>query len=160
MSYSLPVKPSPNLPNDVAISLYASLTFFEGTPVSIGRGTDFPFQVIGYDKFASGDFSFTPRSIKGAAMKPKLKGKLVKGVDLRQSSIRGVNLDHLVEWHQLFVDHNEPFFTFAPFFDKLAGTDKLRKQLTAGLTSVEIRNSWQSDLNAFLQQRQPYLLYP
>jgi len=160
MSYSLPVKPSPNLPNDVSISLYASLTFFEGTPVSIGRGTDFPFQVIGYDKFGLGDFTFTPRSIKGASMKPKLKGKLTKGIDLRQSSIRGVNLDHLVNWHQLFVDNNEEFFTFEQFFDKLAGTDKLRKQLISGLSSAQIRASWQSELNAFLLQRQQYLLYP
>ena len=160
MRYSLPVKPSPNLPNDVSISLYASLTFFEGTPVSIGRGTDFPFQVIGFDKFGLGDFTFTPRAIKGASMTPKLKGKLVKGVDLRQSAIRGVNLDHLVNWHQLFVENNEKFFTLAPFFDKLAGTDKLRKQIISGLSSVEIRASWQSELNAFLQQRQQYLLYP
>jgi len=160
ISYSLPVKPSPNLPNDVSISLYASLTFFEGTPVSIGRGTDFPFQVIGYDKFGLGDFSFTPRSIKGASMNPKLKGKLVKGVDLRQSSIRGVNLDHLVNWHRSFVENNEEFFTFSAFFDKLAGTDQLRKQLISGLSSVEIRNSWQNDLNAFLLQRKQYLLYP
>ncbi len=160
MSYSLPVKPSPNLPNDVSISLYASLTFFEGTPVSIGRGTDFPFQVIGYDKFGLGDFTFTPRSIKGASIKPKLKGKLVKGVDLRQSSIRGVNLDYLVNWHNLFVENDEEFFTFTAFFDKLAGSDQLRKQLTSGLSSIEIRNSWQNDLNVFLLQRKQYLLYP
>jgi len=160
MSYSLPIKPSPNLPNDIAISLYASLTFFEGTPVSIGRGTDFPFQVIGYDKFSLGDFNFTPRSIKGASMEPKLKGKLAKGVDLRQSSIRGVNLDHLVNWHRLFVKNKAEFFTFPAFFDKLAGSDQLRRQLISGESSVEIRNSWQSDLNAFLLQRKQYLLYP
>ncbi len=160
MSYPLPIKPSPNLPNDVSISLYASLGFFEGTPVSIGRGTDFPFQVIGFDKFNNGDFTFTPRPIKGASMKPKLKGKKAVGVDLRESSVLGLNIDHLIQWHKVFKEHDEEFFTRAKFFDKLAGTDTFRKQIESGMSGVEIRKSWQKDLSKFLQQRKPYLIYP
>lgn len=160
MSFSLPIKPSPNLPNDVSISLYASLGFFEGTPISIGRGTDFPFQVIGFNKFDNGDFTFTPRPIKGASMKPKLKGEKATGVDLRESSILGLNIDHLVQWHKVFADHDEVFFTRAKFFDKLAGTDTFRLQIEQGLSGVEIRKSWQPEISEFLLKRKPYLIYP
>ncbi|HDZ33916.1 MAG TPA: DUF1343 domain-containing protein, partial [Pseudoalteromonas sp.] len=95
-AYSLPVKPSPNLPNDQAIALYPSLCFFEATPISIGRGTDFAFQVIGYSPITLGDFSFTPRAIKGAALNPKFKNQTVQGLDLRQANITGLNLTYLI----------------------------------------------------------------
>ncbi|CAM3667632.1 exo-beta-N-acetylmuramidase NamZ family protein [Rheinheimera salexigens] len=160
MAYSLPVKPSPNLPNDQAIALYPSLGFFEATPLSVGRGTAFPFQVIGYDKFALADFSFTPVSTPGAALTPPLMDKPLHGQDLRQVSSHGLDLRYLLDWHQLFKQHNELFFTSENFMDKLAGTNKLRQQIEQGLTEPEIRQSWQADLQHFRQQRRSYLLYP
>ncbi|MGI5308063.1 exo-beta-N-acetylmuramidase NamZ family protein [Rheinheimera sp. WS51] len=160
MAYSLPVKPSPNLPNDQAIALYPSLGFFEATPLSIGRGTDFPFQVIGYDKFSLANFSFTPVSTPGAALTPPLMNTPVLGQDLRQVHSQGLNLSYLINWYQLFKQHNAVFFSSESFMDKLAGTNKLRLQIEQGLSEEQIRQSWQADLVKFKQQRQPYLLYP
>lgn len=160
MAYSLPVKPSPNLPNDQAIALYPSLGFFEATPLSVGRGTAFPFQVIGYDKFALANFSFTPISTPGAALTPPLMNKPLHGQDLRHVRSQGLDLSYLLDWHQLFKQHQQLFFTSVSFMDKLAGTNKLRQQIEQGLTAAEIRQSWQADLQHFRQQRRPYLLYP
>ncbi|MBS3798986.1 DUF1343 domain-containing protein [Pseudoalteromonas sp. BDTF-M6] len=160
MGYSLPIKPSPNLPNDQAIGLYPSLCFFEATPISIGRGTDFPFQVLGHDKVALGDFSFSPRAIVGAASEPKLKGRLAKGLDLRQSKVRGLDLGWLIAAHQRFAEQDEVFFSSAGFMDKLAGTDALRVAIESGQSEAEIRKSWQSGLDAFKAARKKYLLYP
>lgn len=159
MSYSLPIKPSPNLPNDVAINLYPSLGFFEATPVSIGRGTAFPFQVIGHDKISLGNFKFMPISTPGAASTPKLMNKRLTGDDLRQQSVKGIDLSYIIEWHQAFQKTNTPFFTRASFMDKLSGTDKLRKAIVAGKTQQEIKQSWQSGLLKFRRLRAPYLLY-
>lgn len=159
MSYSLPIKPSPNLPNDQSIQLYGSLCLFEPTAVSIGRGTDFPFQVAGHDVVAIGDFSFSPRSIAGAASNPKLLGKQLKGVDLREADISGFDLSLLFKTFNQFKQNEQPFFTSTSFFDKLAGTDKLRLQLEAGESWEDVKNSWASGLAAFKQQRAPYLLY-
>lgn len=159
MAYSLPIKPSPNLPNDQAIALYPSLGFFEATPLSIGRGTDFPFQVIGYDQFSLASFSFTPVSTPGAALTPPLMNALLQGQDLRQAHSQGLNLSYLINWYQLFKQHNAVFFSSASFMDKLAGTNKLRLQIEQGLSEEQIRQSWQTDLAHFKQQRQPYLLY-
>lgn len=159
MFYSLPVKPSPNLPNDTAIGLYPSLGFFEATPVSIGRGTDFPFQVIGHDNVSLGTFSFTPTSKPGAAAKPKLMNKPLLGQDLRSSQVKGLNLDFIINWHNAFKAQNIEFFTRAHFMDKLSGTDKLRKAIVAGKTAQEIRLCWQKNLTEFKVKRKPYLLY-
>ena len=158
--YPLPVKPSPNLPNAQAVALYPSLGFFEATPLSVGRGTAFPFQVLGYDKFATGDFSFTPVSTPGAALTPPLMDKTVYGQDLRHVAAGGLNLSYLLQWYSLFQQQNAELFTAPAFIDKLAGTDKLRQQITQGLSEQDIRLSWQADLARFKQQRQPYLLYP
>ncbi|GAB3020306.1 exo-beta-N-acetylmuramidase NamZ family protein [Bowmanella dokdonensis] len=163
MRYELPVRPSPNLPNYAAVRHYPSLGFFEPTPVSIGRGTDFPFQVIGHDSiYVTGvePFHFTPRSIPGAATHPKFEGGQVTGLDLRHIEADGLNLAYLIAWHQQFASQQAAFFTSPDFMDKLAGTDKLRKAIEAGKTEREIRQGWQQDLDAFLQRRQPYLLYP
>jgi len=157
--YSLPVKPSPNLPNDQSIALYPSLCFFEATSISIGRGTDFAFQVIGYSPVALGDFSFTPRSIKGAALNPKFKNQMVKGIDLRHSNITGLNLNYLINAYQQLTQAKQLFFERADFMDKLAGTDKLRLAIEAGHSAEEIKQSWQAGLKQFKQQRAPYLLY-
>lgn len=158
-SYNLPVHPSPNLPNDQAIALYPSLGFFEATPLSVGRGTPFPFQVIGYDKFAIGDFQFTPVSTPGAALYPPLENKLLTGQDLRQVTAGGLDLQYLLNWYQLFQQHEEVFFTSPQFMDRLSGTDTLRRQIEQGLSEQQIRESWQPALQQFMQQRRPYLLY-
>lgn len=159
MIYSLPVKPSPNLPNDTAINLYPSLGFFEATTVSIGRGTDFPFQVIGHNKVSIGQFAFMPVSTPGAASNPKLMNVSLLGQDLRDSETRGLDLRFIIEWHNAFKTHNLTFFTRPSFMDKLSGTDKLRKAIEAGKTAQEIKASWQQGLIEFEKQRRPYLLY-
>jgi uncharacterized protein YbbC (DUF1343 family) len=159
MFYSLPIKPSPNLPNDTAINLYPSLGFFEATPVSIGRGTDFPFQAIGHNKISLGQFSFMPISTPRAASKPKLMNKHLLGQDLRNSQVRGLDLSFIINWHNAFKTQNVEFFTRASFMDKLSGTDKLRKAIIAGKTAQEIKLSWQQNLAEFKVLRKPYLLY-
>ncbi|MDC9524780.1 DUF1343 domain-containing protein [Pseudoalteromonas sp. Angola-30] len=158
-SYNLPVKPSPNLPNDQSIALYPSLCFFEATPVSIGRGTDFAFQVIGYSPVALGGFSFTPRSIKGAAANPKFKNTPVKGLDLSTANTRGLDLSYLITAYNKLSKNNITFFERADFMDKLAGTNKLRLAIEAGQSERQIKQSWQQGLAAFKKQRAPYLLY-
>ena len=156
--YSLPVSPSPNLPNDSAIALYPSLCLFEPTTVSVGRGTPFPFQVVGHPQVALGPFEFTPVSGAGAA-KPKWQDTALQGIDLRQSSIHGLDLTLLVSTYQAITAKGLPFFTSESFFDKLAGTDKLRKALVAGQSAGQIEAGWQQGEARFMQQRQPYLLY-
>ncbi|MBB1443729.1 exo-beta-N-acetylmuramidase NamZ domain-containing protein [Pseudoalteromonas sp. SG43-3] len=158
-TYSLPVKPSPNLPNDQAIALYPSLCFFEATPISIGRGTDFAFQVIGYSPVALGDFNFTPRAIKGAALNPKFKNQTVQGLDLRQANITGLNLTYLINAYTKLSKNNISLFERADFMDKLAGTNKLRLAIEAGQSEAQIKQSWQAGLAQFKAQRAPYLLY-
>ncbi|MDP4529887.1 DUF1343 domain-containing protein [Alkalimonas delamerensis] len=163
--YSLPIRPSPNLPNDQSIALYASLGFFEATPMSVGRGTPYPFQVLGFDQFALTDdldqaFSFRPVSTPGAALTPPLQDKAVFGQDLRDVSAQGLDLSYLIHWQQRFAEQGQPLFTSPGFMDRLAGTDQLRLQLEAQIPEAEIRASWHDDLAHFLRQRQPYLLYP
>ena len=158
MSYSLPVAPSPNLPNDQAISLYPSLVFFEATRVSVGRGTIMPFQVIGHHQVPLGSLKLTPQS-RPQAPTPKLEGKIVFFKDLRQSTITGLNLSVLIDAYQTFEKAGEPFFDRPDFMDKLAGTDTLRKAILAGQNEAQIRAGWQTDLTRFKQRRAPYLLY-
>ncbi|WP_373295377.1 exo-beta-N-acetylmuramidase NamZ family protein [Thalassotalea profundi] len=157
--YSLPIKPSPNLPNDQAIQLYPSLTFFEPTHVSLGRGTDFPFQVLGHNQHFTGNFNFTPVSMPGAAVKPKLMDQKLTGLDLRQSEVKGLDLRLFIQWYTLFKASDAEFFTSESFMDKLAGTDKLRKMIIDGKTADEISATWQHGVSQFKAQRAPYLLY-
>jgi uncharacterized protein YbbC (DUF1343 family) len=158
-SYVLPVAPSPNLPNQQAINLYPSLCLFEATPVSVGRGTDFPFQVLGHNNTFVGDFSFTPKPIKGVSKNPKLNGVLLTGQNLTKADIKGFDLSLFFNWYQVFEQNKVEFFQRPDFMDKLAGTDKLRKAMLAGQSLATIKQSWQADLTAFKQQRKPYLLY-
>lgn len=160
LPYELPIPPSPNLPNTQAIKLYPSLGFFEATPMSVGRGTPFPFQVLGYDQFATDEFSFMPVSTPGAALNPPLKDKQLYGEDLRQVATDGLTLAYLMRWQQLFASHAKVLFTAPDFMDKLAGTAQLRLQIERGESEQQIRDSWQGALQRFKQQRQPYLLYP
>ncbi|MEM8521335.1 uncharacterized protein YbbC (DUF1343 family) [Flavobacterium sp. PL12] len=158
MPYSLLVKPSPNLPNDQSINLYASLCFFEGTNVSVGRGTEKQFQIYGspfLDK-KSFDFSFTPKPNFGAK-DPMHNGKLCFGEDL--SSYKRVNkleLKWLIKAYQNTADKKN---FFNAFFTKLAGTKKLQTQIENGVSESKIRQSWQKDLNSFKKMRSNYLLY-
>jgi uncharacterized protein YbbC (DUF1343 family) len=159
LAYKLPVKPSPNLPNKQSIALYPSLAFFEATPVSIGRGTPFPFQVIGHDKVINGDFTFTPVSIPGAASKPKLMNIRLHGEDLRLVDSQGLNLRFILLWYKAFSDRGVTFFNSPKFMDKLAGTDQLRKAIMKGQSAKQIKLSWQAGILTFKKERKPYLLY-
>lgn len=158
--YNLPIPPSPNLPNAQAIQLYPSLCLFEATAMSIGRGTEFPFQVLGHHQVHLGDFNFTPRSLPNSAPTPKLQDQLLHGIDLRDSTMTGFDLSLLISAHAAFKAANVTFFTSPEFMDKLSGTDKLRLALEAGLSAEQIRAQWQPQLAAFKQLRQHYLLYP
>lgn len=157
----LPVKPSPNLPNWEAVYLYPSLCLFEGTIMSIGRGTDTPFQVYGHPDFAIGSFVFTPNPMPWAT-KPKLMGETCYGQNLKgyaqnfDKMPSQINLTWLIGSYKL-LQKDHTFFT--SYFEKLAGTDRLRKQIEAGYTEEEIRKSWEEELGAFQKIREKYLIY-
>ena len=158
--YHISEKPSPNLPNDQSINLYPSLCFFEGTQVSVGRGTDFPFQVYGSPWLKNQKFSFTPKPTSGAK-DPFLNGKLCYGKDLRQfPEIKGkLDLSFVIDAYQNFDKKAQDFFLKNLWFDTLAGTDELRKQIISGTPETEIRKSWQKDLENFEKIRRKYVLY-
>lgn len=164
MTYDLPIKPSPNLPNLRSILLYPSICYFEGTHLSIGRGTNKQFQVIGHPSLKAYDFSFTPEP-KPGAMNPKLDGEMCYGLDLTEFSedyLKGsakLDLQWLIEIYKAFPE-KEKFFLGNSFFDRLAGSEKLRKQLIAGLSEEEIRASWEPELQNFKSMREKYLIYP
>lgn len=161
--YAPPVKPSPNLPNLHSIYLYPSLCFFEGTPLSVGRGTGHPFQLWGHPDMTIQDTSFTPQSMPGATSPPLLAkrsfGKAYTTQSLEELREMKFSLQPILEAYQYYKGV-APFFNKDLFFNKLAGTDQLKSQIEAGLTEEEIRISWQEKLNAFKQMRKQYLLYP
>ena len=157
--YDLPVKPSPNLPNYRSIRLYPSLCFFEGTEVSVGRGTAFPFQVAGYPDSAMGTFQFTPKAIPGMDTAPLHQGKDCYGIDLRQTDvIPTFTLQYLLDFYQRWHS-TEPFVNRVSFFNLLAGTDELLKQMEQGWSEAQIRASWQPQLERYRLMREKYLLY-
>ena len=158
MAITLPVPPSPNLPNATAVRLYPSLCLFEGTTVSVGRGTPYPFQIIGHNNVRLGNLTITPEAVD-AAPSPKLEGTELMARDLRQSAIKGFDIRLLINTYQQFVNAGETFFSHPDFFDKLAGTDELRKAMIAGQDAATIRKQWQPELDAFKKRRAPYLLY-
>ncbi|MCX6230528.1 MAG: DUF1343 domain-containing protein [Bacteroidetes bacterium] len=161
--YNLPVKPSPNLPDMSAVYLYPSLCLFEGTVVSVGRGTMQPFQLVGHPLLETKLYSFTPTAIKGMSSDPPYKDQQCYGYDLKTYGLNvaryenKLNLFWLLDLYKRLSPKTE-FFT--PFFDKLAGSDVLRKQIIAGKTEEEIRKSWEKDIVAFKKVRKKYLLYP
>ena len=158
MKYSLPIKPSPNLPNDQSINLYASLCFFEGTNISLGRGTEKQFQIYGSPFLPESefDFSFTPKPNFGAK-DPVHNGKLCFGEDLTEiRKVHRLELKWLLKAYENTADKTV-FFT--DFFTKLAGTKKLREQIEAGMTEKEIRKTWQKGLEQFKEVRKKYLIY-
>lgn len=155
--YSLPVKPSPNLPNHQAVALYPSLCLFEGTVISVGRGTHTPFQVIGHPDLKNMPYQFTPVSIRGMATNPPHENKVCYGMDLRQVKVKpAIDLSYLITMYKAFPE-KEKFFN--SYFEKLAGTRTLRTQITQGLSEEEIRKSWAEGLNKFRTTRKKYLLY-
>jgi uncharacterized protein YbbC (DUF1343 family) len=159
--YTLPVKPSPNLPNQNSVYLYPSICFFEGTNLSLGRGTAFPFQVFGSPDLPDRGFSFTPESVAGAR-NPPLLGVKCYGTDLRDALKQKlvpkpeINLDWIISAYNDFPDKKR-FFT--PYFDVLAGGPQLREQIEKGMTSGQIRESWKEELLKFGKIRVKYLLY-
>lgn len=160
--YSLPVKPSPNLPNDRAVYLYPSLVFFEGTNVSVGRGTEFPFQVFGAPDWNFAKFRFTPQSIPGAKEPPFLNNTCI-GYDLRKPTEEfgkesdELNLLYLIKAYEKAPDKKD-FFLKNNFINKLAGYD-LKSQIESELSIEEIRKSWGRNLEYFKQTRRKYFLY-
>lgn len=156
-AYSLPVKPSPNLPSDLAIKLYPSTCFFEGTVMSLGRGTYDPFQMYGYPDPKFGTFTFKPVSIDGMSKTPPHQDKLCYGVDLRGESLdHHFTLKYILDAYQK-SEMKEKFFN--NFFNTLAGTDELKKQILAGKTEAEIRESWKAGHEEYKKRRDKYLIY-
>lgn len=156
MTYSLPVKPSPNLPNDQAVNLYASLCFFEGTNVSVGRGTTKQFQIYGSPFLPVSDFSFTPEPNLGAK-DPVYNGKKCYGQDLSgHVPVRRLEIQWLMN---AYAQTSDKSVFFNPFFTKLAGTKKLQTQIEAGISETEIRKSWAADLESFKIIRKNYEIY-
>ena len=160
--YELPVRPSPNLPNMASIYLYPSICLFEGTPLSLGRGTDKPFQVFGSPLFPKDLYTFTPRSMPGAK-EPPLKDQLCYGYDLSgdtknvlQQTGNQLQLKWVIQAYQLYPQKDK-FFT--PFFNKLAGNSTLMQQIKDGKSEQEIRQSWEPALSHFKTLRKKYLLY-
>lgn len=161
--YQLPVKPSPNLTNMTAIYLYPSICFFEGTIVSLGRGTFSPFLVIGHPYFCKGNYSFTPQSISGMSKKPPYEGEECFGYNLSGEALNIINPPYGLKLNWLldfYFDLKDISDFFIPYFDKLAGTDQLRLQILDGCTEEEIKSSWQTDLDNYLVIRKKYLMYP
>lgn len=163
--YQLPVKPSPNLPNNRAIYLYPSLCFFEGTPISVGRGTDQQFQVIGCPALAQKmKYKYTPQSKPGAKA-PLYQNETCYGQDLSLLNVhdleqRGkLNLQWLIDMYRAYPNKDK-FFNADGFFDKLAGTTRLREQIQAGWSEEKIKASWQPALTQYKALRKKYLLYP
>ena len=158
--YELPIVPSPSLPNHLSVRLYSSLCLFEGTEISVGRGTDWPFQVVGYDNPVYGKFTYNPGEKAGMVKHVEGKGQTMYGLDLRDldPNKQKFTLKYILDFYQKMPDKSQ-FFTRAEFFDKLAGTDELRKQIIAGKSEKEIRASWAEDLKEYKQMRKQYLLY-
>lgn len=154
-TYELPIKPSPNLPNMQSIFLYPSICLFEGTPISLGRGTDLPFQVLGHPKLKS-DFFFVPQPTEGAK-EPLLKGDTCYGVDLSAIEVKKeLDLSYLIKFYNEYPEKDQ---FFKKFFNTLAGNSTLQEQIKTGKSIQEIKETWQEGLNDFKAYRKNYLLY-
>ena len=158
--YEPPVRPSPNLPNYLSIRLYPSLCFFEATSVSLGRGTQFPFQVLGFPDTTFGTFSFTPKSLKGMELNPLQKDKVCYGDDFRElKDVPRFTLSYFIDWFHKFKNKEE-FLTRSQWFNQLMGNDIVLKLILEGKSEAEIRKSWETELSNYNLIRQKYLLYP
>ena len=155
--YIVPIRPSPNLPNHQSILLYPSLCLFEQTIVSIGRGTDFPFQVIGHPKSSFNNFRFTPRSVSEES-KPKLESQESFGMDLRDIEVKKeLNIKYLIDFYNDLKDKKDDFF--GKNFYRIAGNKILENQIISGVSENQIRLSWKNDINSYKKIRKKYLLY-
>jgi len=158
--YKPPIPPSPNLPNFQSIRLYPSLCFFEATSVSIGRGTDFPFQVIGGTLPSCGSFQFTPKDIPGFVNNPVNEGKTCYGVDLRKiQPVPEFTLKYFLEFYKMYKVEKD-FLTSERWLNLLSGSDQLIKGIREGKTEEQLTASWQSELDQYKVIRKKYLLYP
>lgn len=159
--YRLPIAPSPNLRTMKSIYLYPSICYFESTPVSLGRGTDAPFEIYGHPDMNGCDFSFTPRSVPGAKNPPQLDkqchGRDLRNLDDEEIIAKGINLDYLLDAYRNLKIPTEKFFR--GFFEKLIGDGEIRGMIERGATADEIKATWADDVERFKQQRRPYLLY-
>ena len=156
-NYIVPIRPSPNLPNHQSILLYPSLCLFEQTIVSIGRGTDFPFQVIGHPNSSFINFKFTPRSVSEES-KPKLEGQESFGIDLRDIEVKKeLNIKYLIDFYNDLKDKKDDFF--GKYFYRIAGNKILENQIISGVSENQIRLSWKNDINSYKKIRKKYLLY-
>ena len=157
MEYKLPIKPSPNLPNQQSILLYPSLCLFEQTVVSIGRGTNFPFQVIGHPKSDIKNFSFIPRSMK-AESKPKFENIKSYGIDLRNHDVeKKLEIKFLMDFYNDLKSDDEDFF--GKNFNFISGNNQFQNQIKSGLSEKEIRSSWKKGIEKYKLMRKAYLLY-
>ena len=162
--YELPIAPSPNLPNMTSVYLYPSLCFFEGTQVSVGRGTERPFQVIGHPTNTLGSYTFTPQSIPGVSENPKHQEKECHGHSLEQfggfyfTTVGRLYFDWIEGMYRDYPNKDK-FFIGKNFIDKLAGTDQLRQQLVSGESLELVKSEWQLEIEAYKKQRKQYLLY-
>jgi uncharacterized protein YbbC (DUF1343 family) len=155
--YTLPIKPSPNLPNQQSVLLYPSTCLFEGTVLSVGRGTQHPFEWIGHPDLKNQPFQFTPISIEGMAKKPPHENSVCFGVDLsKEKTGREISLKYFIQLYKRFPD-KEKFFI--PYFDKLAGTKLLKEQIKKGMTEKQIKATWKKDLDMYKVMRKKYLIY-
>ncbi|MFA9390893.1 MAG: exo-beta-N-acetylmuramidase NamZ domain-containing protein [Prolixibacteraceae bacterium] len=160
MLYDLPVQPSPNLPNNRAVRLYPSLCFFEATNVSIGRGTEFPFQLIGYPGCSLNEIEFKPQTIEGISSHPIFEGERCTGVDLRsQDTVPQFTLSYFIEFAQQFEDKNQ-FWKSKRWIELLSGTTEFYEQINRGESDETIRATWKEGLKKYIDLRQNYLLYP
>ncbi len=156
--YSCPVRPSPNLPNDQSIRLYPSLCFFEGTVVSVGRGTQTPFQIIGHPLLKDMPYQFTPVSIEGMMKNPAYENETCYGIDLRNTPVeRRLNIQYVIDMYSAFPEKDK---FFNNYFNTLAGNATLRKKIEDGASEAVIRESWQPGLEHYLEMREKYLIYP
>ncbi len=157
-SIALPIKPSPNLPNDHSIALYPSICLFEGTALSVGRGTQHPFEYIGHPDLKNQPFDFTPVSIPTMSAKPKLENQVCHGIDLTKVKVdRKINLQYLIDMYNQFPD-KEKFFI--AYIDKLSGTKLFKEQVKQGMTEAQIRATWQPGLDKYKEMRKKYTMYP
>lgn len=157
--YSIPIPPSPNLPNDQAIQLYASLCAFEATKISVGRGTTIPFQVLGAPNKKYGNFTFTPHSMPGFDANPLHKDQVCYGLDLREvTDVKGLTLKYVLDFYHK-SEEGAAFFSRSNWMDLLMGTNQVRLAIVAGKTEEQIRAEWQNELNAYKIMRAKYILY-
>jgi uncharacterized protein YbbC (DUF1343 family) len=155
--YTLPIKPSPNLPNQQSVLLYPSTCLFEGTALSVGRGTQHPFEWIGHPDLKNQPFQFTPISIEGMAKKPPHENEVCFGIDLStEKTGKEISLKYLIQFYNQFADKEE---FFIPYFDKLVGTKQLKEQIKKGMTERQIKATWKKELDSYRNLRKRYLIY-